>query len=302
MKLVSTSIIFVASLIVFVFKVSANENLKNEMNGYRATQFGDFSKKWQLVTARYRKDTGEMRMTYANPQAWKVLVSGKNNYPDGAVFAKVSTSTKDDPAFPSSAVPYGARRLQFMVRNAKKHTATDGWGYALFDSQGKIYPDDPVIATNACVACHRLVPERGHVFSQPMDLSSFVMTKNTSSAFKGKQEGPPRIYFENVQRKDIPDHISKLLPSKYKELRLIQGELRHSIFSGTLDEVRPLLSIETAKTKLPAALISQDEKLFSIVFIDTDIKCPESEMGMKGLQSTMSLTQNVFRIEFCFQQ
>ena len=98
------------------------------MSGYTFNDYRDFQKNWKLVTVRYRKDTDEMRFTYANDLAYSTLMSGKTDYPDGAVFAKIGFKTEPDPAFSSSAVPSGIRRYQFMVRDSKKHTSTNGWG------------------------------------------------------------------------------------------------------------------------------------------------------------------------------
>ena len=133
---------------------------KSEMSGYKLDQFKNFENTWKLVTVRFRKDTGELRFTYANSLAWKTLSSNNRNYPDGSVFAKIGIATQEDPAFTSSAVPSGARRYQFMVRNAKKHQDTEGWGYALFDKNGKTFPGEPKVASQACAACHHLVPDR----------------------------------------------------------------------------------------------------------------------------------------------
>src|SRR6185436_10943563 len=60
---------------------------KDEMNGYKLSDFPDFEKKWKLVTVRFRKDTGEMRFTYANDLAFENLQKGVIDYPDGAIFA-----------------------------------------------------------------------------------------------------------------------------------------------------------------------------------------------------------------------
>jgi len=154
--------------------ISALAMADDTMNGYSLQQFGDFQKNWHLVTVRFRQDTNEMRFTYANDLAWDTLKAGKVDFPNGAVFGKVGVMTKPDPAFVSSVVPGGARRIQFMVRDVKKHSRDDGWGYALFDVQGKVFPDHGRQAVQACVACHHIVPDRGFVFSQLMsnDLNS----------------------------------------------------------------------------------------------------------------------------------
>ena len=38
---------------------------KSSMNGILYEEFKDFPSKWEIVTIRFRKDTGEMRLTYA---------------------------------------------------------------------------------------------------------------------------------------------------------------------------------------------------------------------------------------------
>lgn len=72
-----------------------------------------------------------MRYTYANESAWKTLSHDSVDYQDDAVFAKIGFATMEDPDFPSSAVPCGARRYQFMIRNKTQFKETNGWGYAL---------------------------------------------------------------------------------------------------------------------------------------------------------------------------
>ena len=110
---------------------------QDRMNGFALQDYADFQKKWPLVTVRFRKDTGELRFTYANDIAYKALKKGATEYPDGAVFAKIGIMTEEDPAFTSSAVPSGARRFQLMVHDAKKFPETHGWGFALFDARAK---------------------------------------------------------------------------------------------------------------------------------------------------------------------
>lgn len=134
---------------------------RTQMNGHELKEFAGFERNWKLVTVRFRKDTGEMRFTYANDLAWKALMSGATDYPKGSVFAKIGLATLEDPSFASSAVPSGARRYQFMVRDKTKYSETDGWGYALFDANGKTFPGEPKEASLACAACHHIVPERG---------------------------------------------------------------------------------------------------------------------------------------------
>lgn len=236
-----------------------------EMNGYSLGEFKGFLENWRLVTVRYRKDSGEMRFTYANPAAWEVLSKNRTDYPDGAVFAKVGILTRPDPDFESSAVPSGARRIQFMVRDAKKHAETDGWGYALFDSQGRVFPEDKKLQSIACAACHRLVPQRGYVFSQVMNLHEQIASPALAPAnlLKFGDRGPD----------GLPAELKKILGNHgQKKIRAVEGELTKAVFFGTLDEIRPMLALEAVKAKRPAALVAADGKQFSLVLMDEKSK------------------------------
>lgn len=236
----------------------------DSMSGIRLSDYADFWKnpaKWHFVTVRYRKDTGEMRLTYANDSAWQALLAGGTEYPEGAVFAKIGLMTQEDPAFTSSAVPAGARRYQLMVRDKVKGAETNGWAYALFDGAGKAVAEDQDIAARACWACHALVPERAEVFSQPFHLDI------GDAQGIAPVEAVSRIEFATVKVSALPEKIRARLPAGASEVRVVQGKLAENLFRGTMDEIRPTLVRETMKTKLPAILMSVDGTLFSAVYI-----------------------------------
>ncbi len=235
---------------------------KDSMNGISMRDFKDFEKKWKLVTVRYRKDTEEMRWTFANDIAWESLISGKISYPEGAIFAKIGIRTLPDAQFQSSAVPMGARRYQFMVRDSKKYGSTDGWGYALFDVNGVTYPENPQSVAQACHACHKIVENRGYVFSQVFEIAPFVKFQSLSGSPHSAQ-----IEFINAKSQDLPEVVKKQLPSSFKNVRLLKNEeLHQSVFQGTLDEIKPSLEREAYDSKLPAIFIDKSKKRFSIVF------------------------------------
>lgn len=203
------------------------------MNGYSLKDFKGFESKWKMVTVRFRKDTQELRWVYANDLAYKTLVSGKTDYPDGAVFAKIGVLTYDDPQFPSSAVPMGTRRYQLMVRNSKKHADTGGWGYALFDLNGKTFNEDPKKAAMACYACHRVVENRGQVFSQPFRLAAEA---KTGMAFLSNAKGYRKLTFVWLEVEKLPTAIRDLLPPGTKRVRNLDDALLvQNLFQGTLD-------------------------------------------------------------------
>jgi hypothetical protein len=278
------------------------------MHGIKLSDYGDFEKKWKLVTVRFRKDTGELRFTYANESAWKHLrkLSGKvvpasagetppaaESYPLGAVFAKVGIKTAEDPAFVSSAVPSGVRRVQFMVRDEKKFAETDGWGYALFDSKGNTFPGDLKQASMACAACHKIVPDRGYVFSKFM--TGFAPTKPA-------QLESGRVKFENLQTKDLPEFIQLQLPPKSETVRSVTGAIAEQVFPGTLDEIRPALTREVIRSGVPAILLSKKkgEILYSIVY-STNAKspCGPDQQEFLGVMNVTERSETVQSIRFC---
>ena len=270
---------------------------KAEMNGYKLKDYEGFEKKWKLVTVRYRKDTGEMRLTYANDLAWKSLKAGVKEYPNGSVFAKIGLKTNEDPAFTSSAVPSGARRFQFMVRNTARHKETDGWGYALFDAKGLTFPEEPKLASIACHACHRLVPERNFVFSQPFDLSTTMSGK--LDQLQAAHPPAPRLTFALSEVAALGKDLQEALGEEFKQISLVEGEMRRNLFQGTLDEIKPSLAKKAAETGLPAALVSEDGTRFSVVFPPREDKSCAAGRSSVSLMTTVDAKEKVRRTSYC---
>jgi hypothetical protein len=253
---------------------------KDEMNGIKLADYKNFEKKWKLVTVRFRKDTGEMRFTYANDLAYKNLLKGSTNYPEGSIFSKIGIKTTEDKSFPSSAVPAGARRYQFMVRNKKKFASTDGWGYALFDKEGLIFPETTETQSVACAACHRIVPERGFVFSELMDISYGVSSKKNIVPAKST-EFAEKIKFNEVEISKIPDNVKAWLPKDATVVQKLEHQITRFLFQGTLDEIKPALTAQSIKTKMPTVLISDDNQSYALVYIENkNIFCDQE--GKKG--------------------
>lgn len=266
-----------------------------EMNGIKRSDFQNFEKDWRLVTVRYRKDSNEMRWTFANDLAWKTLSSGSISYPDGAMFGKIGVVTHEDSQFTSSAVPSGARRFQFMVRDKVKYADTGGWGYALFDVDGKLFPEAIKETTMACYACHRIVQNRGEVFSQPfqfLDGSKSLF----NSTFFSENKGFHKIQFKTVAKKNLPEAVRKQLPKEISQIRTVDvAFLQENLFQGTLDEIKPSLELESYNKKLPAALISTDGLRFSLII-------PIEKEGCKKNRSFLTVTTGpieIMKSEYC---
>jgi hypothetical protein len=252
------------------------------MNGISFAQYKDFPQRWTLVTIRFRKDTGEMRLTYANEPAMKTLSEGATDYPDGAVFAKTGVHTGTDPQFVSSVVPKGVRRYQLMVKNKKVYPTTGGWGYGLFDAQGKTFPEDPKETQDACYACHTLVENRGDVFSQPF---SFTAKAKFSEATASLDAVTSKISYQWESVASLPLAVKELVPKNSKRLRLLTNDvLRKNVFQGTLDELKPVLEYEARQSGSTALFLSADGKKFVMVSPVETAEC----MDLKGylIQST----------------
>jgi len=287
------ALLLISSLIFELCSYSAELPAEDVMSGYRMKQFGNFEKNWHLVTVRFRKDTDEMRFVYANALAWQSLKNNQTDYSDGSGFAKVGIKTQSDLEFPTSAVPSGARRVQFMVRDSVKHQSTDGWGYALFDSQGKVFPGHQVDEPKACAACHAIVRDRGFVFSQPM--TSNISAKYIETSFKTD------IAFEDRPFDLLPQRVKEKLPTGFSFVRAITGPLEKKLFYGTLDEVQPLLALEAEKTGKPSILISSDGNQFSAVFFDKRSKCSSLSKStpMHGIHTVGDKGAEFYEANFC---
>lgn len=243
---------------------------KDEANGIHYSTYKDFPKKWQLVTIRFRKDTGEIRITYANELAMKTLASGAISYPDGAAFAKTNVLTSLDEQYPNSIAPREISRYQFMVRDGKKYAETNGWGYAIFTANGKTYPEEPHKTAMACYSCHLAAENRGDVFSRPF---SFL-----EKAQMPMYEKAPVEFFSYVwdQTSNLSANVKELVSKKYKKVRVLNNKkLMDNVFQGTLDELKPLLMSESKKSKAPALFMASDKLRFVLVQPTSSEKCAD---------------------------
>ncbi len=231
---------------------------ETSMNGYTLKQFGDFVHNWKFVTVRYRRDFGEMRFIYANPAAWKALQAHSLDYPDGAVFAKVGVSTRQDPAFTDSAVPTRAERVQIMVRDKTKHRHTDGWGYAIFDMQGRTAPGKSLAdVSEACSACHLIVKkDRGSVFSVPMPELSPLKSPASYVTSLGEALSA-HVPYKTVAVAELPPLLRSKLPPSATTVRQMQGSIPEHMFQGSMHESIPFVGAEAARNNMPAVLLSK---------------------------------------------
>jgi hypothetical protein len=255
------------------------------MNDIKISEYGEVAKSWNLVTVRYRTDTNEMRFTYANDIAFNALKKGLTPLPEGSVFSKIGFKSGLDPAFESSVVPSGARRFQYMVKNSKKYFETNGWGYALFNSDGQLYETDIPTQTRACHACHAVVSERDYVFSEPIENSPFV--KSVQKTYD-LQKNKNHIRFIEGYKPTQGNLRQFLRKQKIKDLHIVDSIMRQYYFDGTFDEIVPVLTnyiLAQGKKAQAAGFVSENEEDYVIVRIEQRRRCGTNKSAiLKMLQ------------------
>jgi hypothetical protein len=131
---------------------------------------------WQLISVNHLAggNVKQVRAQLGNDIAIKALREGKLPFPDGAIIAALhwneAPSEENNKVlamgFPGaglqSFVAGPAVNVQFMVKDAKKYTASGGWGFADF-TNGK--PGDEVLH-KTCFACHEPAKDRDYVFTR----------------------------------------------------------------------------------------------------------------------------------------
>ena len=226
--------------------------------------FRHFWKKWGLVTTRYKPDGEEMRFTYANKLAAESLAKGEYPFPEGAVFAKIGAKAAHDPSFNSSIVPGSIVRIQVMLKKANDPNAHDGWVYALYAP--KYRGALTAAESQACHACHLMVPERDMVFSQPFPVAfgATLATLPDDQPFADKFKPVSLAALKPGIRAALEQHNS--LPVKIQLLEM-------PTFSGTLFESREILNRLARKYRQAYVLSAPDGRQFLISLPEAASDC-----------------------------
>lgn len=129
-------------------------------------------REWRLVSVAHEEgNLNDIRAILGNDTAINAYREAKLPFPEGTVIARIAwrhvPSEENNKAFgraqsfvPGEAPPW---YLQFMVKDSKKYAATDGWGYAQFDKEGKPGPDEDM---KKCHPCHQAIKARDYVFTR----------------------------------------------------------------------------------------------------------------------------------------
>ncbi len=124
---------------------------------------------WKLISVAHEAgNLNDLRAILGNEIAIKASREAKLPYPDGTIIARLAwsyvPSEENNKVFgrDQSFVAGPPINIQLMVKDSKKYSATDGWGFAQFKG-GK--PADEA-AHKTCFPCHEAVRARDFVFNR----------------------------------------------------------------------------------------------------------------------------------------
>lgn len=128
-------------------------------------------KDWRVLSVHHRSDNNTLRVVLGNDVAIQAAREGRTQpWPDGAVLGKVVWKAGTHDRFPTASEPANFVHAEFMFKDATRHAATGGWGYARWvGPDQKPYGKDASF-TQECIACHTPVKDRDWVFTHPVKL------------------------------------------------------------------------------------------------------------------------------------
>lgn len=258
------------------------------------TGYDGFWRTWRTLVSRYRADTNEMRYTYANDVAMKVVGAGGHEFPDGAVFGKVVWDAAADPLFPNSVQPTRVKRYTLMIKDRQKYPLTQGWGYEIYDPTGRDVSGDRGKTVAACAACHEYASNRGYVFLGSMDPdhpTPFPITRDgrIDTPISAGDVQAVAAYLRGgaidvlrVSRDQAPRPLLAHLPVGTPVVLRVAGKLENSMFLGSIDELMPVLLSYAKNTGIPAASWSRDGQFWGVAARDElegSCKRPDGKSG-----------------------
>lgn len=141
-------------------------------------KYSDEYKNWKVISMSTLFDHS-IRVIYGNDIAVKAIETEDfHPWPDGSVVVK--SVWKQEKLVDGEIRAGEFVNAQFMVKDSKKYTDTEGWGFAKF-SGNDLHPTGKTasFARESCIACHRQLAEKtGYLFDVPMKLNTEKLLKN----------------------------------------------------------------------------------------------------------------------------
>jgi Haem-binding domain/Cytochrome P460 len=195
----------------FVFwqnKYGNTSEVKPSPNGI--TFYPDY-KNWVVISSSERFDNGTLRAIVGNEIAMKAIKAYQTNpWPDGSVLAKIAWYSLADSS--GNLFPGEFKQVEFMVKDKKKYSDTEGWGFARWVNGLKLdpYGKDPLFTTE-CVNCHRPMEKNDFVFTEPVDLNAEKRSEGKLISFSvNRKDQITTIFYGNdraaTYARTHPDH------------------------------------------------------------------------------------------------
>lgn len=123
---------------------------------------------WKVVSTTNRFDNKTLRVILGNDVAMKAIAERHTNpWPDGTAFAKTAWQQQVDENGDTKTGAF--YQVEFMVKDARKYAATEGWGFARWRGVDlKPYGKDAAFV-NECTGCHAPLRHNDYVYSFPLE-------------------------------------------------------------------------------------------------------------------------------------
>lgn len=139
-------------------------NLPSTLN--HITYIPDY-KNWQVISTSDRFDNGTVRVIYGNDIAVKAVKENRiNPWPDGTTFAKAAWDKLENEK--GEVNPGAFKQVEFMIKDARKFKATNGWGFARFKTPKLTPYGKTAMFTTECISCHKPMKDNDFVFTFPI--------------------------------------------------------------------------------------------------------------------------------------
>ncbi|WP_394830311.1 cytochrome P460 family protein [Pendulispora rubella] len=148
-------------------------------------------KNWETISSSDRPDTGTMKIITGNDIAIKAVREHKTNpWPDGAILAKLQYEASADA---NGTVHNGVfKQVGFMVKDSKKYSKTQGWGYAKWNGTKLEQPYKDASFATECVNCHAPMHDSDFVFTNGIDFSAGPLGAPSKSDLVNKAASLPK--------------------------------------------------------------------------------------------------------------
>lgn len=125
-------------------------------------------KDWRVIGPSHRTDNNTLRVILGNDTAIAAARAGNTNpWPDGSILAKLVWKDTTHEHWPTATVPGDFVHAEFMIKDAKEHKETGGWGFARWvGKQQEPYGKDAQFAQE-CFSCHTPMKDKDYVFTAP---------------------------------------------------------------------------------------------------------------------------------------